>query len=172
MKKIFIRSIFSFSVLFISLILGCSNSITEPNSSSDINGHKKLPLSKPSDLTINLELNLTGPNTAEGTFDMSGAANDDGTVYEEFRITPGKSGTAHGHKTLYTENGHFEISFQVRLTPTSPTTTIAEGRFNITNGSDSYEGFHGNGDTYLEIDFAAGTLSGTYSGHANFDNRN
>ena len=172
MKRIIVKISLLFGITILSFLLGCSEKIISPEANSD--NLNKITEAVPSPVTINLELFFTGANTAAGTFNISGIVNDNGTVAQEFTLNgqPNNPGTAHGRKTLTGQDGEFDIRFQVRITPASPTTAVAEGRFVIMNGTGNYQGFHGVGTTYIEIDFVAGTLTGTYEGQAQFDNRN
>ena len=183
MKNSILNLVLSAALLAItSNILGCSDNlmqsdpVVESENSINKDGSNNLnniTESNPEAVTINLNLFFTGPNTAAGTFEISGVTNDTGSVNQEFKIAgQGNTSTVHGKKTLTGQYGEFEIRFQARITPTGPTTAIALGNFVILNGSGSYFGFHGQGETYIELDFAAGTLTGVYEGQAHFDNSN
>lgn len=183
MKNSIVSLIFSITLLAMPLVISsCSDNIVQPgsvieskNSISDklSNNPNNIIESIPEQVTIYLNLTLTGPNTAAGTFEISGVTTDMGSVSQEFRIAgQGNTSTVHGKKTLTGQNGEFEIRFQANIIPTSPTTSVAEGRFVILNGSGSYTGFHGQGTTFIELDFVTGSLTGVYEGQAFFDNRN
>lgn len=183
MKNSILNLVFSVALLAMSsFILGCSDNLlqSDPVVESDISINKEGSNNSniitefiPESVTINLDLFLTGPTTAAGTFEISGVTTDMGSVSQEFRIAgQGNTSTVHGKKTLTGQNGKFEIRFQASIIPTSPTTSVAEGRFVILNGSGSYTGFHGQGTTYIELDFVTGSLTGVYEGQAVFDNRN
>jgi hypothetical protein len=181
MKNSMLSLIFSVTLLAITLVVfSCGDNGVQPDSVIESKNSISNKLSDnpnniiesiPEAVTINLNLTLTGPNTATGTFEISGITNDNGSVVQEFRIAgQGNSSTVHGHKILTGQDGEFEIRFQAKITPTSPTTSVAEGRFVILNGSGSYTGFRGQGTTYIELDFVTGSLTGVYEGQAHFDN--
>jgi hypothetical protein len=122
--------------------------------------------SQPEEVVITLDLYFTGPDTAAGTFSATGAVNDSGSVSQQFMFA---GRTAHGLKTIEGSEGTITIRFDVRLTPTGPTTAVAEGRFVILSGTGSYANLRGAGSTFIEADFVSGTLIGTYSGRAHYD---
>jgi hypothetical protein len=121
---------------------------------------------RPKAVTIDFSLMLTGPNTAEGTFTSAGAIEDSGGAAQEFTVSPpeGLPRTVHGIKTLMGAHGTITIEFNARVIPTSPTTSIATGRFTVLYGTGDYEGLSATGRTYAELDFMAGTIDGSYIG--------
>jgi hypothetical protein len=121
--------------------------------------------SQPEELTIDFNMVFTGPDTAVGTFEATGAVNDEGIVNQEFMLA---GPTVHGLKTLEGSEGTITIRFDGRSTPTGPTTAVVEGRFVILSGTGSYASLRGVGSVFTEADFVAGTLTGTYSGTAHY----
>jgi hypothetical protein len=119
----------------------------------------------PESLQIEVDMWLTGIDSAEGTFETNGLFVDSGYVNEEFFIA---GNTSHGVKTLEGTAGMITIKYQVDLTWTA-TSGIASGRFVIISGTGAYESLHGVGVTYAELDLATGHLVASYTGQAHFD---
>ena len=119
----------------------------------------------PETLTIDVDMGMTGPNSAAGTFVMNGLAVDSGDVTETFFLA---DDTSHGVKTLVSTQGTITIKYQVRLTWT-PDTGIAQGTFTIIDGTGAYARLHGVGTTYATLDLFTGHLLARYSGNAHFD---
>jgi hypothetical protein len=119
----------------------------------------------PQTLTIDVDMWVTGENSAAGTFIMNGLVTDIGDVTEIFFLA---DDTSHGVKTLVSAQGTITIKYQVRLTWT-PDYGIAEGQFVIVNGTGVYAKLHGVGTTYATLDLDTGHLVGNYSGKAHFD---
>jgi len=117
----------------------------------------------PDPLTINADLYLNGPNSAEGTFNASGLFTDAGSATEVFFTA---DGTIHGVKTLVGAVGTITIKFQAQLTWTSPTTGIAQGRYVIVSGTGAYVKLHGVGETYAELNLGTGHILASYTGMA------
>jgi hypothetical protein len=122
--------------------------------------------SKPDDLAISLDLYFTGPDTAAGTFTASGVVNDSGSVIQQFTFA---GHTAHGLKTLESSKGSILIRFDVRMSPSGPTTAVAEGRFVVLSGTGEYANLRAVGSTFIEADFVTGTLTGSYAGTGHYD---
>jgi hypothetical protein len=120
----------------------------------------------PVPVTITAILDMTGPNSAAGSFDISGLFADTGVASEQFFTS---SNTIHGVKTLIGSEGTITIHFQAQLTWLGPTTAVAKGRFVIVSGTGAYEKLHGVGDTLAELDLVTGHLLATYTGEAHFD---
>jgi hypothetical protein len=119
----------------------------------------------PKSLTINVDMWVTGENSAEGAFIMNGLVTDAGDVTEIFFLA---DDTSHGVKTLVGQQGTITINYQVRLTWT-PDTGIAEGRFVIVGGTGAYAKLHGVGTTNATLDLKTGHLLASYTGMAHID---
>ncbi|RME01669.1 MAG: hypothetical protein D6814_01050 [Calditrichaeota bacterium] len=117
-------------------------------------------------LKIEFTLNFTGPTTAAGTFTATGAFAETGTAEETFEMVgPQNAPTGvKGEKTLKGKNGNITLSFDAQLTSQSQTSAVAEGTFTITGGTGGYASLSGTGKTSVTVDFAAGTLVGSYEG--------
>jgi hypothetical protein len=122
--------------------------------------------SPPEQMTFAVEMAFTGPNSAAGTFESTGAVTDSGTVVQEHFIA---GRTVHGVKTLTGAEGTIVIRFQGLITPTSPATAVFRGRWVIVDGTGAYEDLHGQGEVATTINFALGELAGVYSGRAHYD---
>ena len=133
----------------------------------------------PEPFTLEVVFHVTGPDTAEGDFEIYDSGGDlvewgDGS--ETFRFSPpaGLPRTAHGIKTLVGQNGDIFIRFQGRVTIVSPTEQTIEGQFVIVGGTEEYENLHGTG-AFTATAIIGGptniTITGTYTGCAQFDNR-
>jgi hypothetical protein len=118
----------------------------------------------PESLTIEVDMWVTGENSAAGNFTMHGLATDAGEVSEIFFLA---DDTSHGVKTLVSPQGTITIRYQVQLTWT-PQFGIAQGRFVIINGTGAYEDLHGVGTTYATLELANGHLLATYTGTGHF----
>ncbi len=119
----------------------------------------------PEPLTIDVDMWMTGENSAAGTFSMTGLISDTGTCSEVFFMA---DDTTHGVKTLVGSAGTIIIGYQALLTWT-PTTGTAAGKWVIVSGTGAYEKLHGVGDAYAELDLGDFTLWATYTGKAHFD---
>jgi hypothetical protein len=119
----------------------------------------------PETLTIDVDMWVTGENSAAGTFIMNGLVTDSGDVTEIFFLA---DDTSHGVKTLVSAQGTITIKYQVQLTWT-PDYGIAEGQFVIINGTGAYAKLHMVGTTYATLYLDSGHLVGAYSGKAHFD---
>jgi hypothetical protein len=119
----------------------------------------------PESMTIEVDMWMTGEDSAAGTFEADGLFVDAGNVSEVFFIA---ANTSHGIKTLVSAVGTITINYQVQLTWT-PTSGIAEGRFVIISGTGAYEKLHGVGETYAVLDLLTGHLVASYTGKAHFD---
>jgi hypothetical protein len=109
---------------------------------------------------IRIEMNgvLTGPSTVEGTFSLTGVAQDSGTYVETFRFA---GSTIHGEKTLVGARGTLVLRVQAVLEWLSPTRVrFAAGHWQIVSGMDSYAGLTGGGSP-LAIDGVADLATGT-----------
>ena len=120
---------------------------------------------QPKSLTINVDMWVTGENSAAGTFIMEGLVADYGNVAETFFLA---DDTSHGIKTLVSTEGTITIKYQVQMTWT-PEIGIAQGKFVIVNGTGAYEKLHGVGTTYATLDLSTGHLLATYTGTAHID---
>jgi hypothetical protein len=126
----------------------------------------------PQPLTIEAQMWMTGPDSAEGYFWTSGLFEDGGYASEVFFIA---DDTIHGTKTLVSQAGTIVLNFQAQLTWTSATTGYAQGRFVIVSGTGAYEKLHGVGETYATLDLGCmgadclPNIVATYTGKAHFD---
>ena len=120
----------------------------------------------PETMAIEVDMYLTGPDSAAGTFSTSGLFSDGGYVSEAFFMA---ANTSHGIKTLESAVGTITIHYQVMLTWTGPTTGFADGRFVVVSGTGAYQNLHGVGTTHAELDLATGHLTATYTGSGHFD---
>lgn len=127
----------------------------------------------PEPLTIDAQLWLTGPNSAAGTFEVSGLFEDYGYDFgDASEVLKFADGTVHGVKTLVGEAGSITINFQAQMTWKSTTKSIIEGRWVIVSGTGAYKKLHGVGETYAELDLAAypgPNIVATYTGTAHID---
>jgi hypothetical protein len=108
---------------------------------------------------------FTGPDTAVGTFEVTGVVNDIGSVNEQFTLA---GSTVHGLKSLEGSEGALTIRFDGRVTPTGLTTAAVEGRLLTLSGTGSYANLRGVGSVFAEADFVDGTLTGLYSGSTHY----
>lgn len=121
----------------------------------------------PEEVVFGFEFYFTGPDSAAGTFTAEGAIEDEGTGWEEFRYTD--EGTLQGIKVLVGEQGMITLRFNLEIIPTGPTTARTEVHFVIQSGTGAYENIHGVGTGAAVVDFAYGTLVGTFSGRVHID---
>lgn len=119
----------------------------------------------PETLTIDVDMWMTGEDSAAGTFIMNGLVADTGDVTETFFLA---GDTSHGVKTLVGDQGTITIRYQVQLTWALNTGT-AEGQFVIVSGTGAYAKLHGVGATYATLNLETGHLLATYTGKAHFD---
>ena len=124
-------------------------------------GYSTSEAARPTNVEIEFELGFTGPNSAEGTFVATGFVNDDGLAIETFVI---HGPHADGTKVFQGQDGDIELLFTVRITFTSETTAVADGRFVVMGGTGAYTNLKGVGTTHVELDFVAGTIVCVYEG--------
>ena len=121
----------------------------------------------PEEVVFTFEFYFTGPDSAAGSFAAEGAIADEGSGYEEFRYTD--EGTLQGIKVLQGTQGTITLRFNLEIIPTGPTTARTDVHFVILSGTDAYENVHGVGTGAAVIDFAEGSLVGTFSGTVHID---
>jgi hypothetical protein len=121
----------------------------------------------PEEVVFRFEFVFSGPDSAYGSFTAEGAIVDEGTGYEVFRYTD--EGTLQGTKVLEGSDGTITMRFNIEIIPTGPTTAQTDVHYVIRSGTGAYENIHGVGTGAAEIDFAAGTLVGTFSGPVHID---
>ncbi|NJD59723.1 MAG: hypothetical protein FIA98_10030 [Anaerolineae bacterium] len=126
---------------------------------------KSAAATPPDTLTIDVDMWVTGENSAAGTFTISGVVADSGVATETFFMA---DDTSHGVKTLVSAQGTITIKYQVQLTWT-PDMGIAQGRYTIINGTGAYARLHGVGTTYATLDLSTGHLLANYTGTAHID---
>ncbi|RQV93693.1 hypothetical protein EH220_07970 [bacterium] len=140
--------------------------------------------SPPEPFTISLDFYQTGPDTAAGEFEATGAIEDSGLGSETFHFSPPvlqpedilRARTCHGEKELVGAEGDtIIIRFQGRVKNMG---ALIEGRFTILGGTGAYENLHGTGTFIAEaepVELPDGTqtfnIVATYEGRAQYDNR-
>jgi hypothetical protein len=120
-------------------------------------------------LQITADLEMTGPNSAAGSFIISSPLfeEDSGAAYETFILA---ADTIHGIKTLEGMNGTIVIKFQATSTFDGPVGR-AVGSFVIISGTGAYHNLHGVGTTDATLDLSAipPTITAFYEGAAHCD---
>lgn len=121
--------------------------------------------SMPQAVEITFNLDLTGPYTAAGAFNLTGFIQDKGTASQVVRITD--DGMIQGKKILVGQNGTITLRFNAEPTPSGE----AFGHFVVVSGTGAYKNIHGNGTTYATVVFEDGIpkIVGTYSGDVHVD---
>ncbi len=115
------------------------------------------------DVTIEFDLTITGPNSAQGTFSSTGATRDFGSASETFNLFPvdAPPTKVKGIKTLNGRKGQIVIEFQANI---DPATNVAEGKFTMVSGTGGYKNIVGKGTTKVTINVGSGKISGKYEG--------
>jgi hypothetical protein len=121
----------------------------------------------PEEVVFAFNFKFTGPDSAAGSFASEGAIDDEGTGWEVFRYTD--EGTLQGVKVLEGELGTITLRFNIEIIPTGPTTARTDVHFVIHSGTGAYENIHGVGTGAAVVDFAYGTLVGTFCGTVHID---
>lgn len=118
----------------------------------------------PDNVSISVDMRLTGQTSAEGTFTASGAFGDSGAAVETFQMADGGS-SVQGSKTLRGSNGDIVISFSGSITPLEGGAKMqVAGTWQVTSGTGAYAGIVGGGQVNTTLDLAAGTLHADYTG--------
>jgi hypothetical protein len=110
--------------------------------------------------------NFTSPLIATGSFSVSGAISDIGTVVSSFVHA---DGTAHVQRTLSGASGQITASFQARVESFSDGIATFSGRWLIRGGTGAYTNLHGEGDLTMLLDVAGGTATETWTGVTHAD---
>lgn len=115
------------------------------------------------DVTIEFDLTITGPNSAQGTFSSTGATRDFGSASETFDLFPvdAPPTKVKGIKTLNGRKGQIVIEFQANI---DPATNVADGKFTMVSGTGGYKNIVGKGTTNVTINVGSGKISGKYEG--------
>jgi hypothetical protein len=117
---------------------------------------------KPEDVVLTMDLDITGPGSAEGTFTATGAINDSGSVYEVFRWTD--EGSLQGTMVLTGADGTITLRFNLSVTATG-----TEGHIVIKSGTGAYEYIHGVGTGGALVDPVAATIDAEFYGQVHID---
>ena len=116
-------------------------------------------------LYLGMNLQLTGPATSAGTFVVSGAVADSGTVeVQHLTITPiGHSdhGALSGIETYTGQLGTIVTRFDGIAFPLSSPHQVGLGHFEIVSGTGAYVGLTGHGTFEIVVDAASNQLIGT-----------
>jgi hypothetical protein len=121
----------------------------------------------PEEVVFDLEMGITGEDSAAGSFIAEGAIEDEGTVSETFRFTD--EGSVQGVKVFVGDRGTITMRFNAELIPIGPTKVRAEAHWVIQSGTGAYENLHGAGTGEAILDFAAKTVEGAFSGSVHVD---
>jgi hypothetical protein len=115
-------------------------------------------------VSISVDMHLSGQTSAEGTFKAWGSINDGGTTTETFQIAAdGKS--VEGTKVLTGSGGNMVIRFEGSLMPEEGTSKVdVNGTWEVVSGTQAYSGIAGGGQVSTVIDLAVGTLHADYTG--------
>ncbi len=128
------------------------------------------PLSASADsnkrVVIGFHMQITGPNSAAGTFSAAGGVSDSGTAAATFSVTPttGDRGKLEGDHTLTGSGGVITIHFRGTTFPLNSPRALGYGRFQITGATGAYSGLRGHGTFVVVADFTTLTVTGTYDG--------
>ncbi len=119
-------------------------------------------------LYIGTSLHLTGPDTAAGTFVMSGALEDAGTSQvERLSLLPiGSTNMARlsGDQTFVGAKGTIVTHFEGKAFPLSSPHSVGQGRVEIVSGTGAYAGLRGNAKFLIVVDAGSNQLIGTLEG--------
>jgi hypothetical protein len=130
--------------------------------------------SPPKPVTLDLHGHLTGPDTAAGVWQASGAISDSGTYTETFRFaggSPTMPRTIHTLQTLVGADGTLQLRAEAVVVWQSPTlATFKGGNWRITAGSGAYQGLHAGGTPGVTPgsfgDLATGEVHAVHIGQA------
>jgi hypothetical protein len=116
-------------------------------------------------------LTITVNRGAAGDFwSASGAFADSGTLADNPRHPPTRTGTYHVVRTYSGSNGTFEVRADVKILPTAtPGVFEVTGYWTIISGTGGYANLHGTGTLTETFDANAGTVTGTWEGSVHFD---
>jgi hypothetical protein len=123
-------------------------------------------------LSIGFHMQLTGPNSAAGTFQLvSDRVNGHGSVTASFTLTPqGGQNDARltGTQTFaLAENGCvITTHFRGFASGADPVHQAGRGTFDLA-GSDACADIKGHGTFLVVVDLGSGAVTGTYDGQAN-----
>jgi hypothetical protein len=122
---------------------------------------------KPEDVLFTFDLLITGPDSAAGTFEATGAIVDSGPASQLFWFTD--DGNVAGIKTMQGQYGTIYVRFMATPLPTGE----AYGHFVAYEGTGAYAGIHGQGDTWAAFVFDANWnpvgIIGRYDGRVHFE---
>jgi hypothetical protein len=107
---------------------------------------------------------LTGPDSAAGTYSISGAFEDSGTYVETFRFA---GASIHGVKALTGRNGTITLVAEAVVRWESATdATLFAGHWRFESGTGAYAEIHGGGFPGVigSADLAAGTVDVRHDG--------
>ena len=112
-----------------------------------------------------MNLHFTGPDTSAGTFVVSGAVADSGTVaVDHLAIAPiGNSdqGTLSGVETYTGQLGTIVTRFEGIAFPLSSRHEVGLGHFEVVSGTGAYVGLTGHGTFQIVVDATSNQLIGT-----------
>jgi hypothetical protein len=116
-------------------------------------------------LYLGMNLHFTGPDTTAGTFVVSGAVADSGTVaVDHLAIAPiGNSdqGALSGVETYTGQLGTIVTRFGGVAFPLSSPHQVGLGHFEVVSGTGAYVGLSGHGVFQMVVDAASNQLIGT-----------
>jgi hypothetical protein len=117
-------------------------------------------------VTIGFHMQITGPNSAAGTFSAAGRVSDSGAAVATFSVTPirGDRARLEGDHTLTGSGGVISIHFRGTTFPVNSPRALGDGRFQITGGTGAHSGLRGHGTFVVVADFTTLTVTGTYDG--------
>lgn len=122
-------------------------------------------------LQIGFSLQLTGPDSAAGSFVASGAIRDSGTAaVTNLMLTPqGNQDDARltGRQTFVGQNGSITTTFQGFAGPVTDVHEAGKGTFDIVGGTGAYAEIKGHGTFLVVVDLSANQIIGTEDGQAN-----
>jgi hypothetical protein len=116
-------------------------------------------------LYLGMNLHFTGRDTSAGTFVVSGAVADSGTVaVEGIVITPignRDQGTLSGVETYNGQLGTIVTRFEGLAFPLSSPHEVGLGHFEVVSGTGAYAGLSGDGVFQIVVDATSNQLIGT-----------
>lgn len=117
-------------------------------------------------VVIGVEVHLTGPNSASGTFSAALAVSDSGTTTATFTVTPSHDdeGVLDGDQVFSGTLGSFTVHFRGTAFPLSSLRQVGEGRWRVTSGTLAYANLRGKGSFLVVADAVAGTVKGSLDG--------
>jgi hypothetical protein len=115
-------------------------------------------------LVLSERMQLTGPNTQQGTFVAAGAINDAGSASATFSVTPAAPGRGALHGTHVLEGAGGTITLDTRAVvfpfpPPNPPRAWARGKWTIVDATGDYAGITGDGAVYATADFTTGEIT-------------